>query len=82
MLKSETFDVVLLDMVMPQMTGIDLLREIKGMDNQQSTKCIVLSNQGEETDITAAKEVGAVGYIVKAALIPSQVVAKVEELIA
>lgn len=76
----ESFDVVLLDMVMPGMTGTELLKSIMQYDSGKKVKCIVLSNQGEQSDIDEAKKAGAVGYIVKAESIPSQVVTKVEEL--
>lgn len=75
----EQFEVILLDMVMPGLTGVDLLKEIQKLD-LADLKCIVLSNQGEQTDIDAATEAGAVGYIIKAESIPSQVVTKVESL--
>lgn len=77
---SDTFDVIVMDMVMPGMSGIDLLKSIKTMDGAKQAKCIVLSNQGEESDINAAKEQGAVGYIIKAESIPSEVVTKVHLL--
>jgi DNA-binding NarL/FixJ family response regulator len=41
----------------------------------------VLSNQGEPSNIAAAKEAGATGYIVKAEALPSEVVEKVTELL-
>lgn len=72
------FDIVLMDMVMPGMTGLELLEKIH--ENFADMKCVVLSNQGEQTDIDAANKAGAVGYIVKAESIPSQVVQKVEAL--
>lgn len=74
----ESFDVVLLDMVMPGMTGTELLEKIR-LENKD-VKCVVLSNQGEQTDIAEANKAGAIGYIVKAESIPSQVVDKVEAL--
>jgi len=75
-------DVVLMDMVMPGITGVDLIKAIKGSEGSvNKVKCIVLSNQSEETDIKAANDAGAVGYIIKAELIPSEVVVKVHELI-
>ncbi len=76
----DTFDVVIMDMVMPGMSGVDLLKSIKALEGTQKTKCIVLSNQGEESDINAAKEQGAIGYIIKAESIPSEVVTKVHLL--
>jgi CheY-like chemotaxis protein len=81
-LKERAFDVVLLDMVMPGLTGLELLKSIHEMEQAKTTKCIVLSNQGEQADIESAKENGAIGYIIKAQMIPSEVVAKVEAVVA
>ena len=79
-LKENTVDVILLDMVMPRMTGLELLKQIRDGKLGGTPKCIVLSNQGEETDIKSAADLGVDGYIVKASMIPSEVVAKVESL--
>jgi DNA-binding response OmpR family regulator len=75
-----TFDVVLLDMVMPGMTGLELLEKLKAIPGAKDAKHIVLSNQGEESDKSAAQAAGAAGYIVKAESIPSEVVTKVEAI--
>lgn len=73
------FEIILLDMIMPGMTGIELIQEIKNEFPNLETKFIILSNQGQEEDIKKAKEAGAVGYIIKAESVPSDVVKKVEE---
>ncbi|MCA9363218.1 response regulator [Candidatus Kaiserbacteria bacterium] len=75
------FDVILLDMIMPGMTGVELIKEITAQFPEMKAKCIVLSNQGQTEDVEEAKASGAVGYIIKAESIPSDVVKKVEELI-
>jgi len=80
-LKDGGFDVVLLDMVMPTMTGVEFLQQAKAISNTSKTRFIVLSNQGEDSDKSAAKEAGANGYIIKAESIPSDVVSKVENFI-
>lgn len=79
-IREAEFDLVLLDLVMPGMTGIELLEAIKD-EQGQAPACVVLSNQGSEEDVQAAKKAGAKGYIVKAEMIPSEVVTKVEELV-
>lgn len=73
--------VVLLDMVMPGMTGIELIKAIRQEFPDLPAKCIVLSNQGQKEDIDAATKAGAAGYIIKAEAVPSDVVKKVEEII-
>jgi CheY-like chemotaxis protein len=81
-IESDTFDVVIMDMVMPAMTGLELLQALKDLPTAATMKKIVLSNQGEESDIQAANKLGADGYIIKAACIPSEVVTKVHALLA
>jgi DNA-binding response OmpR family regulator len=77
--KGATFDAVLLDMVMPGLTGLDLLKTMRAESLGGTPKMIVLSNQGEKSDIEDAMAAGATGYIVKANVIPSEVVARVKE---
>lgn len=72
------YDVVVLDMVMPRLTGLDLLRAMQAESLGGTPVRIVLSNQGEKSDIEGAMKLGADGYIVKANVIPSEVVARVD----
>ena len=76
--KSSDFDVILLDMVMPGMSGLELITAIKERFPAIKPLFIVLSNQGQSEDIREAMEAGANGYIIKAESIPSEVVRKVE----
>jgi CheY-like chemotaxis protein len=62
--ENETFDAVIMDMVMPGMTGIDLLKACKALPIKVQPTYIVLSNQGEESDIQKAYAEGATGYII------------------
>jgi DNA-binding NarL/FixJ family response regulator len=61
------------------MDGVTLLKTIK---NEVSTSpvCIVLSNQGEKADIEAVEQLGVDGYIIKANMIPSEVVRTVGDI--
>ncbi len=79
-LEKGDFDVVLLDMIMPGMTGVELILKANEQFPDNKMKFIVLSNQGQEDDIEEAERAGAIGYIVKAEMIPSDVVKEVEKL--
>jgi len=78
--QDQSFDVVLLDMIMPGMSGVELITSVKSRFPDMSAKYIVLSNQGQHEDIEEAMEAGAHGYIIKAESIPSDVVKRVETL--
>lgn len=73
-------DVVLLDMVMPGLSGADLIKEVLANEKGKEATCVVLSNQGEKEGIEEAKAAGAKGYIIKAESIPSEVVTRVRSL--
>lgn len=62
-LKEHTFDVVLLDLMMPKADGFTVLAEIKKMG--LTMPIVVLSNLGQDEDVVKAKELGAVGYFIK-----------------
>ncbi len=66
-------DALLVDIVMPEIDGFQVLETIKKENLVPMTKKIVLSNQGQESDIEKAKQLGAAGYIIKASAIPSEV---------
>jgi len=74
-------DALLVDIVMPEMTGFEILEAIKKENLGGAMKKIVLSNQGQESDIEQAKALGAHGYIIKASAIPSEVLAETERII-
>ncbi|HEX5774951.1 MAG TPA: response regulator [Candidatus Paceibacterota bacterium] len=74
-------DAILLDIVMPGLSGFDILSTIRKENLAESAKIIILSNQGQDTDISRAKEFKADGYIIKASAIPSEVYAETIKII-
>ena len=55
-------DIVLLDVMLPRMSGIDVCREIRSVDN---TPVIMVSARNEEIDAVVALEIGADDYVAK-----------------
>lgn len=76
------FDVILVDMVMPGMSGVELITTMQNEGLVGKAVCIVLSNQGQQADIDEAMAAGAASYIIKAEHIPSDVVTEVEQILA
>lgn len=61
--KVERPDLIILDIMMPELSGYDVCKEIRKVD--QSTKIIMLTAKGDETDKVVGLEMGADDYIVK-----------------
>lgn len=61
--KSETPDIVTMDITMPEMNGIEAISEIKKID--KNAKIIVISAMGNEMNVKDAIIAGAVGFLVK-----------------
>lgn len=70
-------DIILLDLVMPAMNGLELLEHIRKENLSPRASIIVLSNQNQSADFERAKSLGIAGYIVKANSVPSEVVEEV-----
>jgi len=75
-------DAVVLDIVMPVMDGLEFLEKIRSEDLAKNATILILSNQGQSSDIDKAKRLGIDGYIVKATTIPSEVVTEVQRMLA
>ena len=58
-------DIVLLDLMLPGMNGLDACRKLKGGEATSSIPVIMVTAKGEEADIVSGLELGADDYIVK-----------------
>jgi CheY-like chemotaxis protein len=75
-----TPDVILADIVMPGMDGLEFVATVRKDNLAPQSSLIMLTNQGASDDISKAKKLGVDGYIVKATTIPSEVLNYVEKL--
>ncbi len=78
-LNTATFDLVLLDIMMPYVDGLTCLREMRA--HEMSTPVIMLSARGEEYDKLAGLEGGADDYVVKP-FSPRELVARINAVLA
>jgi len=72
---------VLMDLVMPEMTGAEALEAIKADDTIKTTPVLMLTSIAAEIKGEDLLLKGAVGYLVKDDITPEAVVAKVEEIL-
>lgn len=61
----DQFSLVLLDINMPRMGGLELLDRLKGQDETRHVPVLVLTTEVQESMIDRAKKAGAAGWIVK-----------------
>lgn len=77
-LKTEVFDLLLLDIMLPGINGLQLLREFKTKNPTSLMITILLTNLGQEAVIKEGFELGAQAYLIKASYTPDQVVNEVK----
>ena len=77
----EKFDVIILDIVMPALHGLEALKEIRSSSVNHDCLVIILSNSGQERDVAEAKALGANHYFIKSQLTPVKLVETVDSLL-
>lgn len=70
-------DLVLLDILMPNVGGLDILREIKADASAGNIPVILLTNVAEDASIAKGLELGAYGYLLKSETTPDLVLSRV-----
>lgn len=75
-------DLILLDILLPKMNGFDVLKALKASANTKSIPVILLTNLGQKSDVVEGLNLGATDYLIKAHFMPSEVVAKIKDVLA
>lgn len=74
-------DLILLDIMMPRVNGLEMLKNLKNNGTTKNIPVILLTNVGGEEDANQGLSMGAVAYMVKAHYDAKDVVAKVKEIL-
>ncbi|MDQ3239539.1 MAG: response regulator [bacterium] len=75
------YDLILLDIMMPKLTGIEVLTKIKEPGSISiDTPVYLLTNQVQDSIIHEAFKLGAEGYLIKAQLLPKQIVEEIQNI--
>ena len=72
---------ILLDIMMPRLNGIEVLKKIKADPDLKRIPVVVLTNLAGDTDVMTAMELGAVRYIIKSENKPKEVEAIVRDIL-
>ncbi len=79
--KEEKIDLILLDLVLPNVDGFVVLQKIK--EDQATTKIpvIILSNLSQKEDVDKGVKMGAADYLIKAQFTPEEIIEKVKNIL-
>lgn len=77
--KTEKPDVILLDLMLPDIGGFDILKTIKADPETKDIPVIILSNLGGREEIEESVKLGADGYLIKSNVLPQEVADMVNE---
>lgn len=75
------YDLVLLDILLPDIDGTEVFRQMKAQDVSRDVPVVFLTNLSQEENIEKAFKLGAKGYLVKASYTPDQVVQEVKNFL-
>ncbi|MBL7142034.1 response regulator, partial [Patescibacteria group bacterium] len=74
-------DMILLDLVMPKLSGFEVLEKLRYNPATQDIPVIILSNLGQEKEVSKGKALGAVDYLIKADVHLTEVLDKIGKYI-
>ncbi len=74
-------DLILLDIVLPNMDGWEILRAIRNNSETKEIKVIILSNLSEKEDVEKGLKFGASKYLIKSHYTPSEVVNEIKKIL-
>ena len=76
---TDPIDLVLLDIMMPYVSGLDVLEEVRRMPHREGIPVIILTAKGQDADRTRAMELGATDFMTKP-FSPNKLLARIDEL--
>jgi len=84
-LNEEKFDLLLLDIVLPQIDGWEILEKVKSQKSKvkslENLKIVILSNLGQKEEVEKGLKLGATKYLIKAHHTPSEVVEEIKAVL-
>jgi len=79
--KKNKFNAILLDIMLPEIDGFAILKELKTDPKTKKIPIILLTNLAQETDKEKGLQMGAEDYLVKASHTPTEVVDKIRKIL-
>lgn len=82
-IQEQVFDIILLDIMMPKLNGIEVLRQTRSTEvPNKNTPIFLITNVGQDSIIEEAFKLGMDGYIIKSKFTPQQIVDEINAYLA
>ena len=81
LLASQKFDLILLDIMLPDTNGLEVLKFMKGETPNKDSMVIILSNLGQDVVVQEGLKLGAKSYLIKASMTPNEMVVQVKNIL-
>lgn len=78
--KQKKYDLALVDLMLPDINGIEILKQIKANEASRDTAVVFLTNLGQDSIIKEGFSLGIVAYLVKSNYTPNQLVEEVQKI--
>jgi len=75
--KKGGYDLILLDIMLPKMDGLQVLKTLEESNNEKNGPIVMLTNLGQDSIVRDALKNGASGFLIKSSMTPDQVLHEV-----
>lgn len=80
-LEGMTPDAILMDLLLPGMSGLDIIEKIRGIERLKDVPVIILSNLNDSKDMKRAHDLGVKAFLVKAVSSVEQIIKELESVL-
>lgn len=80
-LDRDSYDLILLDIMLPKVNGLDILMQLKRNEKTKNIPVILVSNLGQDDVVQEGLNLGATSYLVKLHHTPDQIVEEVKKVL-
>jgi len=79
--QKESPDIILLDIILPKLSGFEVLKQLKAESETAKIPVILLTNLSQRDEVEQGLKMGAEDYLIKAHFMPSEVVEKIKKVL-